>query len=130
MKNRTAFLLLALLIVASGFRGDTARKSDGNYVNDIKVTATGVYLFSPNQPGTTGATAANHARPDFVDIYNGTGTEATIVLFRQDIVGTLDSTVVYVPALTARGFPGSPIDSIRVASATFGGASIILGGMD
>lgn len=123
-----AVALVALLFVASGYRGTTARSSRGNYINDIRVTANGVYRFAASEVGHT-ATESDGQQVTFLEVYNGTGTEAMLTLFTEAGPGSADTSLVYVPALTSRSFPGANIDSVRV-KATFGGAAIILGGMD
>jgi hypothetical protein len=121
-------LLVVAVLALSGFRGATRRESAGNYINDILVTSDGVYRFKPDGEGNT-TSATNYAKPDFLEIYNGTAAEAQFVLYCKAGPGSADSVTVYVPTLAARSFPGAPIDSIRV-TATFGGEHIILGGMD
>ena len=120
---------VAAVLLLSGFRGTTRRSSAGDYINDIRVTADGVYRFHPTQQGnTTSATA--YRRVTFLDVYNGTAGEATLTLFTASAPGTtVDSVLVSVPTLASRSWPGAPIDSVRV-TATFAGADIILGGMD
>lgn len=121
-------LCVAAVLLLSGFRGDTNRKSDGNYINDIRVTTGGVYRFASSTQGHTASVNASR-KVDFLDVYNGTAAEATLTLFCTAAPGAADSVQVYIPALASRSWPGAVIDSIRV-TATFGGAAVILGGMD
>lgn len=123
-----ALVLLAAVVVLSGFRGTTSKTSRGGYINDIRVTANGVYRFARDAQGHT-ATASAARQVTFLDVWNGTGSEATLTLFTEAGPGSADTVLVYVPALTSRSWPGANIDSIRVA-ATFAGAAVILGGMD
>lgn len=117
-----------LVLSLSGFRGDTQRKSDGNYINDILVSSNGVYRFAKDTEGHT-ATPSLARSVEFLEIYNGTAATATFTLFCRAAPGPADTVLVYVPAEGSRSFPGSLIDSVRV-TATFGGATVILGGMD
>lgn len=117
-----------LVLSLSGFRGDTQRKSDGNYINDILVTSNGVYRFAKDAQGHT-ATPSAAKSVDFLEIYNGTAATATFTIFSRAAPGPADTVLVYVPAEASRSFPGALIDSVRV-TASFGGATVILGGMD
>lgn len=129
MNREVRVLLLAsLVLVLAGFRGDTARESRGNFINEIRVTANGVYRFAKDTQGHT-ATASLARSVTYLDVFNGTSTEATLTLFGPACPGTADSLLVYVPAMSPRSYPGLQIDSVRVA-ATYAGAAVLLGGMD
>ncbi len=124
----SAVMLAALVVVATAGRGTTWRTSRGNFVNDIRVTSNGVYRFAKDTQGHT-ATASAARSVTFLEIDNGTAAEATFTLFCEAAPGPADTVLVYVPAGKSRSFPGVDIDSVRV-TASFGGATVILGGMD
>lgn len=121
-------LLLVLFLLFTAGRGTTARQSHGDYANDLRVTANGVYRFK--RTGIGAGSATDYQRIRFLDTYNKTSQEIVLTLYRPAGSEPATVTVHYVPANTPRDFPGMEIDSVAV-SGTFGvGEAFYMGGFD
>lgn len=109
--------MAALLLAA---RGITKKPMGDDYINDVKMSNTGMMRFHNTQggPANTGPTTK---RVHFVDIINLASGEATLTLYSPAAppsgASTGDTVRIFVPVDAARSIDGIPVDSINVVSA-------------